>query len=98
MQDGIERFDIEKANELLKVYKEKRHRSKISFLNELISYQNFFGDKSILNCDLILQKNYQLKTIKAVLSDLGYMFIFPMHTTTCDFVSGRRRCIRLKFK
>lgn len=67
------RFDVEKANELLTVYKKKRKFAKATFLEELIYYQNFFGSKSILDCYLLLSRNYLKKTVSAVLVDLGYL-------------------------
>lgn len=98
MKEELKRFDIEKANELLKLYKKKRHFGKISFLNELISYQYFFGDKTILDCDLLL-KNYQKRTIEAVLSDLGYILVYPpVHTTKWGLYGAHERCVRIKFK
>lgn len=98
--EEIKRFDINKANELLKVYKKKRQFGKVSFLKELISYQNFFGDKSILDCDLLLSKNYQKRTVETVLSDLGYSLVYPlehcMHFFICS--NNHHRFVRIKFK
>lgn len=67
-----EKFNIEKAEKLRDMYHEKRHYAKERFLNELIGYQLFFGDTSIVDCNLDLCYHYQRKTAETVLKELGY--------------------------
>lgn len=68
-------FNLVKAEQLCLFYIKNRQAAKTEFLTELISYQHFFGETSILNCKLGLSKRYLRKTAECVLSDLGYKLI-----------------------
>lgn len=98
--EANKRFDVDKANELLTVYKKKRKFAKATFLEELIYYQNFFGNKSILNCDLLLSKKYQKRTVEAVLSDLGYSLDYPLEQCKRFVICSHNhnRCVLIKIK
>lgn len=66
------KLDVDKAKQLALIYKEKRHYAKQQFIEELISFQNFFGNTPIIGCELGLNRQYYRKTIKSVLKDLNY--------------------------
>lgn len=68
-------FNLVKAEQLCLEYIKARQAAKTEFISELISYQHFFGDMSIVNCKLRLDKCYKRKTIESVLSDLGYKLV-----------------------
>lgn len=65
-------FDVDKAAQLCIAYKKKRHYEKALLLAELISWQIFFGNTSIVGIQISLNRIYKKNTIKIVLSDLGY--------------------------
>lgn len=65
-------FPIETAKQLLENYKKKRHFAKAEFINELIELQYFFGNTTILNCELLMNRLYRKRTIMSVLNDMGY--------------------------
>lgn len=66
-------FDIGKAEKLIGIYKKNRHYAKTLLLAELISWQYFFGNKSIAGVKISPKHCYSKKTVKTVLDDLGYM-------------------------
>jgi len=80
-------FDIDKAEKLLPVYKKKRHYAKALLLSEIISWQYFFGNTSIVGVKISMKHHYKTKTINTVLNDLGYMLTsykkFTIHPYTC---------------
>ncbi len=65
-------FPIETAKQLLVNYKKKRHFAKAKFINELIELQYFFGNTTILNCELLMNGLYRKQTIMTVLNDMDY--------------------------
>lgn len=66
-------FDTDKAEKLLPVYKKRRHYAKARLLAELISWQYFFGNASIVGVKVSMEHRYKRKTIQTVLNDLGYI-------------------------
>ena len=78
------KFDIEKAYSLLVDYVKNNKFAKASFIAELISYQNFFGNTSIVNCKLGLSKVFRHKTVKSVLADMDYKMISFYSQTNCS--------------
>ena len=75
------KFDIEKAYSLLVDYVKNNKFAKASFIAELISYQNFFGDTSIVNCKLGLYKVFHRRTVVSVLADMKYKIV-SFHSQT----------------
>lgn len=78
-------FNIDKAQELRLIYIKKRHYAKKNFIDDLLSYQYFFGDLSIVGCTLSTTHIYQKRTIKAVCDDLGYNLVEFGHYKMIDF-------------
>lgn len=68
-------FDVEKAENLCKVYHTKRHYAKERVLKELIRCQVFFGNTSIVDCKLSLSNHYQKRTVQSVLNEFGYSLV-----------------------
>ena len=64
------------AEKFLSNYERKRQSSKSKFIKELIDYQHFFGDQTIVDCSLLLSGRYQKNIVDAVLSDLGCKITF----------------------
>lgn len=82
-----EKFNIEKAEALCEIYHKKRHYAKERILNELIGYQEFFGDTSIIDCKLPLCYHYQKRTAESVLKELGYdLVILETHYDEYNFL------------
>lgn len=69
---NIELFNISKAYCLQESYKKSRKASKKKLVEELISWQHFFGTKSILGVKISLPCCYRKSTVEGVLKDLGY--------------------------
>lgn len=66
-------FDIGQAQRLRMLYKKNRQEAKKNFLEELISYQYFFGNQtSIVGAKLSVVHCYRKKTVETVLNDLNY--------------------------
>lgn len=66
-------FDIDEAQKLRLIYKKRRHYAKEKFLDDLISWQYFFGDKSsIVGVNISLTHCYSRKTVETALNDLNY--------------------------
>lgn len=84
-------FNIVKAEQLCLSYIKNRQAAKTEFISELISYQHFFGDVSIVNCKLILNRHYQKKTVESVLSDLGYKIVSFYSQTRCAYILNSNR-------
>lgn len=70
--NNFENFDISKALELSHIYDKKRHYAKEKLLSDLIRWQHFFGDTSIVGVKISLEHRYQKTTVKTVLNELGY--------------------------
>lgn len=75
MFDASRDFYIAKSYQLSRFYNKNHEYSKEKFILELIKYQYFFGSKSIFECELLLNNRYDYKTVKSVLTDLGYSLI-----------------------
>lgn len=73
-------FNISRAFELKEIYKKSHHYAKERFIEELVSYQYFFGSDSIVGCKLFTNHNYQKRTVESVLNDLGYELVTFSHT------------------
>ena len=69
---NAENFDISKACILSDIYKKNRKVARKKFVDELISYQNFFGTLSIVGAKLSIPRLYRRSTVESVLNDLGY--------------------------
>lgn len=65
-------FDTCKAEQLLEKYKVARKEKERKVLSDLISWQNFFGEYSIVGANISLTYLCGKKTIKKVLYDMGY--------------------------
>lgn len=74
-------FNLVKAEQLCSSYIKARQAAKTELIAELIGYQHFFGDTSIVDCKLGLSRRYQRRTVNSVLSDLGYKIV-SFHTQT----------------
>jgi len=81
-------FDIDKAEKLLPVYKQKRHYAKAMLITEIISWQYFFGNASIVGVKVSLNRRYKRKTIKTVLNDLGYELTSYRNVTVHPYICG----------
>lgn len=68
-------FYIAKSYQLARFYNQSHQYSKEKFILELIKYQYFFGSKSIFGCELLVNNRYNYKTVKSVLTDLGYSLV-----------------------
>lgn len=68
-------FNYEKACCLFYSYTKKRQKEKAKLIYELLDRYESFKPKSIIGCELMLSKFYEIKTIESVLSDLGYSLI-----------------------
>lgn len=77
-------FNIDKAKELCLIYHKKRHYAKEKFVKVLIDYQHFFGNTSIVGCNLGATSNFQKRTVEAVCDDLGYKLVKFSHTRQTD--------------
>lgn len=75
-------FNIDEAQRLLPVYKKKRNYAKAMLLTELISWQDFFGNSSIVGVKVSTEHRYKRKTIQTVLNDLGYILTSYRTVTT----------------
>lgn len=81
-------FNIDKAKELCLIYHKKRHYAKEKFVKILIDYQHFFGDTSIMECNLSTPSNFQKRTVEAVCNDLGYRLVEFSHHKMIDLDGG----------
>ncbi len=68
----VEKFDISKAYHLQMSYKKSRKVAKQKLVEELISWQHFFGTTSITGVKISLPCCYRKSTVESVLNDLGY--------------------------
>ena len=84
-------FNINKAQELRLIYTKKRHYAKKRFIEELISYQHFFGNHPIVGCKLSVIHNFQKRTIKAVCDDLDYELVEFGHRKILDLYGNVHR-------
>ena len=89
----FENFNLSKAEKFLANYKKNRHYAKEMLLTELISWQYFFGNSSIVGVKISTVQCYSRKTIETVLNDLGYMLTSYKTTTLKPY----RRGISKKF-
>ncbi len=71
-----EKFAIDKAIELAKIYHDERHYKRESILKQLIAFQEFCGRSSILKSRILLSKSYKKRIVKKVLKDLNYKLTF----------------------
>lgn len=78
-------FNIVKAQELCLSYTKARQVAKTKLILELIIYQRFFGEQSIVDCKLSLNRCYQKRTVEAVLSDLGYKIVSFYNQTDYEY-------------
>ena len=69
---NVELFNISKAYCLQESYRKNRKESKKKLVEQLISWQHFFGTKSILGVEISLPCYYRKSTVERVLNDLGY--------------------------
>lgn len=69
-------FSIDKAQQLRLSYKQKRQYAKERVVEQLISWQYFFGTTSIIGVHISLSNYYQRRTVEAVCKDLGYKLVF----------------------
>ncbi len=69
---NIELFNIAKAYQLKEFYKKSRKASSQKLVEQLISWQQFFGTKSIIGVAISLPCYYRKSTVESVLNDLGY--------------------------
>lgn len=81
-------FDIVKAEQLCLRYIRARQIAKTQFISELIGYQHFFGENSIVNCKLGLSRRYQRRTVQSVLSDLGYKIVSFHSQTDSEYLGA----------
>lgn len=81
MGNATKDFNLVKAEQLCFDCIRARQLSKAEFITELIDYQYFFGDKSIVDCKLGLSRRYRKQTVEAVLSKLGYKIV-SFHSQT----------------
>ena len=65
-------FNIDAAHRLRLIYKKKRLYAKERLVEQLISWQYFFGTKSIIGVTICLPRYYQKRTVEIVCNDLGY--------------------------
>lgn len=65
-------FNIDAAHRLRLIYKKERLYAKERLVEQLISWQYFFGTKSIVGITISLPSYYQRKTVEIVCNDLGY--------------------------
>ncbi len=65
-------FNIDAAHRLRLIYKKERLYAKERLVEQLISWQYFFGTKSIVGITISLPSYYQKKTVEIVCNDLGY--------------------------
>lgn len=65
-------FNIDAAHRLRLIYKAERHPAKEKLVEQLISWQYFFGTKSIVGITITLPSYYQKRTVEVVCNDLGY--------------------------
>lgn len=72
-------FDINKAHRLRLIYKKERLYAKAKLVEELISWQYFFGTKSIVGITICSLSNYQNRTLEIVCNDLGYTLTSVSH-------------------
>lgn len=72
MFDVCKDFYTARAYQLLNQYENSQCYEKARFIQALIYSQTFFGSKSILDCELLLDRYYRPEIIIAVLSDLNY--------------------------
>ncbi len=68
----VEKFDISKAFHLRDCYKKQRKISKQRLVESLISWQYFFGEKSIVGVTISLPCCYRKSTVESVINDMGY--------------------------
>ena len=90
-------LDINKAENLCLTYKKHRHYAKERFLGDLIDFQYFFGNESIVNVNILLTTHYTKKTVQSVLADLDYKLILysaPKQEDLCGISHGRSTKIR----
>lgn len=65
-------FNIADAHRLRLIYKKERLYAKETLVEQLISWQYFFGTKSIVGVTISLPRYYQRRTVEIVCNDLGY--------------------------
>lgn len=75
-------FNLVKAEALYLSYNRARQPDKTEFISELIRYQYFFGETSIVNCKLSLSRCYQKRTVQSVLEDLCHYKIVSFYSQT----------------
>ena len=75
-------FNLVKAEQLCLYFIKVRQAAKTEFISELIKYQHFFGEKSIVNCKLMLSRRYLKRTAQSVLADLGHYKIVSFYNQT----------------
>lgn len=69
---NVDLFDTCKAKQLMETYKAARKEKESKVLSDLISWQEFFGECSIIGANIGLTYFCNKKTIKKVLYDMGY--------------------------
>lgn len=89
-------FNINVAKDFYLTYIKNRYFGKARFIEELISLQSSYGDKSIVGCELSIPRNYQKRTVQEVLNDLDYTLIEFSHSKTTD--NGRYHITATNFK
>lgn len=78
-------FNLVKTEQLCLSYIKARQAARTEFVSELISYQHFFGEKSIVDCKLGLSRRYLKRTVQSVLADLGYKIVSFYNQTDYEY-------------